>query len=36
MHDENWEAKERHQEKQEYYSEPLLEDYLDHCVQIVS
>ena len=36
MHDENGEAEEGQQEKQEYYLEPLLGDYLDHCVQIVS
>ena len=36
MYDENGEAEEGQQEKQEYYLEPLLGDYLDHCVQIVS
>ena len=35
MYDENGEAEEQ-QEKQEYYLKPLLGDYLDHCVQIVS
>ena len=32
MYDENGEAEEGQQEKQEYYLEPLLGDYLDHCV----
>ena len=36
MYDENGEAEEGQQEKQEYYLEPLLGDYLHHCVQIVS
>ena len=36
MYDENKEAEEQQQEKQEYYLEPPLGDYLDHCVQIVS
>ena len=36
LYDENGEAEEGQQEKQEYYLEPLLGDYLDHCVQIVS
>ena len=36
MYDENGEAEEGQQEKQDYYLEPLLRDYLDHFVQIVS
>ena len=36
MYDENGEAEEGQLEKQEYYLEPLLGDYLDHCVQIAS
>ena len=36
MYDENREAEEGQHENQEYYLEPLLGDYLDHCVQIVS
>ena len=36
MYDENGEAEEGQQEKQEYYLEPLLGDYLDHYVQIFS